>query len=137
MAANNASMADLNAIGGSPPTLAANMSLQPAVPAELGAREAAHRVEAGFLTSWAELNLTLLIFAFGLIALLMFYWIVRTEKGTPFLFRIYVVIILVFGTLLIVSSAYTTEQIAPVVGFFGTIAGYLLGRGDRADAADK
>jgi CHASE2 domain-containing sensor protein len=111
--------------------------LDPGVPAKVGARAAAQNMDAGFLSSWAELNLTLLIFAFGVVALLLFYWIVRSNRDTPMLLRVYVILILIFGTLLIVSSAYTTEQVAPVVGFFGTIAGYLLGRGDRHDELDR
>ena len=99
--------------------------------------EAAERMEAGSLFGIAEIDLTALIFVFGVIAVLVFMWVVRSGKGTPFLYRIYVVIILVFGTLLVVSSAYSTEQIAPVVGFFGTIAGYLLGRGDRASDTEQ
>lgn len=87
------------------------------------------------LHSMGELRLTLLIFVFGLIALAVFYLILRHNKSNPFVLRMYVIIILIFGTLLIVSSAYTTAQIAPVVGFFGTIAGYLLGRTDRAQSA--
>lgn len=86
------------------------------------------------LYSLGELRLTAVIFAFGLIAMFLFYLILRHDKATPFVLRMYVIIILVFGTLLIVSSAYTTAQIAPVVGFFGTIAGYLLGRSDQSSA---
>lgn len=131
MAAANGVTGAENVSLGSPPPLDA------AVPAKMGASEAARNMDSGFLTSWAELNLTLLIFAFGVVSLLLFYWIVRSDRGSPLLLRVYVILILIFGTLLIVSSAYTTEQIAPVVGFFGTIAGYLLGRGDRNDVPDR
>jgi hypothetical protein len=84
------------------------------------------------LYSLGEVQLTLIIFIFGLIAMGVFYLILRNDKVTPFVLRMYVIIILVFGTLLIVSSAYSTTQIAPVVGFFGTIAGYLLGRTEHS-----
>jgi hypothetical protein len=83
--------------------------------------------------SLGELKITVIIFAFGLISLGVFYLLLRLEKATPYTLRIFVIIILVFGTLLVVSSAYTTAQIAPIVGFFGTIAGYLLGRTERQD----
>ena len=70
---------------------------------------------------------------FGLISLTVFYFLLRLERATPYTLRLFVIIILVFGTLMVVSSAYTTDQIAPIVGFFGTIAGYLLGRTERKD----
>lgn len=90
--------------------------------------------ETGSFFSQSEIGLTLLIFVFALLALGLFYLLVRTGKASPFLMRVYVIIILIFGTLLVVSSAYATDQIAPVVGFFGTIAGYLLGKSEKRDA---
>lgn len=114
-----------------PPPLEAAVDPQPIAPAD------AQQLASGLsLHSLGELRLTVLIFVFGLIALTVFYLILRNDKSTPFVMRMYVIIILVFGTLLIVSSAYTTQQIAPVVGFFGTIAGYLLGRTDRAQSPE-
>lgn len=89
------------------------------------------------LYSAGELKLTLVIFVFGMVAMLGFAMILRTRRATPFVLRMYVIIILVFGTLLVVSSAYTTAQIAPVVGFFGTIAGYLLGRTENKSASAR
>ena len=112
-------------------------NLPVAEPDKVPASAAMQHVEAGSLSSLLELNLTLIILFFGLLALLLLYLMVRSEKAGPFEFRIYVITILVFGSLLIVSSAYSTEQIAPVIGFFGTIAGYILGRGDRPDGPSK
>ena len=87
--------------------------------------------ESGDFVSRGEFQLTLIIFVVGLIAMTVFFLLLRSGHATPYMMRIFVIIILVFGTLLVVSSSYSTEQIAPVVGFFGTIAGYLLGRNDR------
>lgn len=87
--------------------------------------------EAGDFVSLGEFQLTLIIFLFGLIAITVFFLLLRSGSATPYVMRIFVIIILVFGTLLVVSSSYSTEQIAPVVGFFGTIAGYLLGRSEK------
>jgi len=93
--------------------------------------------QSGDFFSLGELRLTLFIFVFGLISMGLFYMMHRSGKATPYTLRIFVIIILVFGTLLVVSSAYSTEQIAPVVGFFGTIAGYLVGRSDRPGGNGK
>jgi hydrogenase/urease accessory protein HupE len=101
--------------------------------ADMGPADAANISLAGDVISSGEIRLTIVIFVFALIAMVVFYLLVRSGKSTPYLMRIYVVIILVFGTLLVVSSAYATEQIAPVVGLFGTIAGYLLGKSERRE----
>lgn len=106
-------------------------NLPAAEPAKVPASQAITRVEAGNLTSMFELNLTMIILFFGVLALVLLYLMVRNDRAGTFELRIYVITILIFGSLLIVSSAYTTEQISPVIGFFGTIAGYILGRGDR------
>ena len=111
-------------------------ALPVAAPEPIAPHLAGQLRENGSLFSVGEMQLTFVILGFGLVALLMFYLLVRSDRATPFLMRIYVVIILVFGTLLVVSSSYSTEQIAPVVGFFGTIAGYLLGRSERKNDGD-
>ena len=87
--------------------------------------------EAGDFFSLGEFQLTLIIFVFGMVAMLVFWQLLRSDRATPYMMRIFVIIILVFGTLLVVSSSYSTQQIAPVVGFFGTIAGYLLGKSEK------
>jgi hypothetical protein len=105
-------------------------------PAKVTPIQAAPRVEAGSLMSGVEINLTVIILFFGVLSLLLLYLLVRLERANAFTMRIYVITILIFGSLLVVSSAYTTAQISPVIGFFGTIAGYILGRGDRRNEAD-
>lgn len=113
------------------------MAQPPSLPVEnaqpIAPKPAADLREAGSFFSWGEIQLTLIIFIFGLIALGVFAWLVRTGRASPLVMRLYVIIILVFGTLLVVSSAYSTEQIAPIVGFFGTIAGYLMGKSERSN----
>ena len=88
------------------------------------------------LLSRAEISLTLIILVFGLIALGFLYAISRRAQAPLMVLRIYVITIIVFGTLAIVSAGYSSEQIAPVIGLFGTIAGYILGRSERKEAPD-
>jgi hypothetical protein len=102
-------------------------------PDDISVAAAGRAADVGSVSSNLEVDLTLVIFALALIAIGVFYVLIRTEKATPYLMRMYVILILVFGSLLVVSSSYATEQIAPVIGFFGTIAGYLLGRSEHAE----
>lgn len=104
-------------------------------PEPISPEEAAALRESGDFFWTGELQLTFIIFVFALVAMAFFYFLQKQEKTTPYTLRIYVIIILVFGTLLIVSSSYSTSQIAPVVGFFGTIAGYLVGRNEKNEAS--
>jgi len=111
-----------------------SVGLPPPDDAEAIAPAAAAAIrQSGDFFSLEEIQLTVLIFVFGLISMAVFYMLLRIEAATPYVLRLYVIIILVFGTLLVVSSSYSTSQIAPVVGFFGTIAGYLLGKSEKRD----
>lgn len=45
--------------------------------------------------------------------------------------RIFGVILIILGTLFLITAGFSSQQMAPALGLFGTIAGYLLGRADR------
>jgi asparagine N-glycosylation enzyme membrane subunit Stt3 len=51
--------------------------------------------------------------------------------------RILALVLIVTGTLFLVTLGYTAEQISPALGILGTIAGYMLGRSDRNDSGDQ
>ena len=42
--------------------------------------------------------------------------------------RLLAVTLIVISTLFIITAGFDSEQIAPAMGLFGTIAGYILGR---------
>lgn len=96
---------------------------------------AAAAAEVGSPRLPEELHLTLIVVAFAVAALAFLAVMSWSKTATPFVLRCYIITIIVFGTLLVVSSSYGTEQIAPVVGLFGTIAGYILGRSETRPAS--
>jgi len=51
--------------------------------------------------------------------------------------RLVSLILIVSGTLFLVTLGYSAEQIAPALGILGTIAGYMLGRSEQKDGKDK
>jgi hypothetical protein len=106
-------------------------NLPPATPEPVAPSTAVGLVQEGTLSSFREIDITLIVLAFGLLALVLLYLIVRNEQPKEFELRIFIVTILVFGSLLVISAGFGEEQLSPVIGFFGTIAGYILGRGDR------
>jgi len=77
---------------------------------------------------------TSLILFFGLIIIGIEYLLLRNrphDKVEDFS-KFLVVTIIIIGTLVLLGSGVDNNSIAPAVGLFGTIAGYLLGRSDRA-----
>jgi hypothetical protein len=77
---------------------------------------------------------TALILVFGLIIVGVEYLLLRNrqhDKVEEFS-KFFVITVIIIGTLVLIGSGLDNNQIAPAVGLFGTIAGYLLGRTDRA-----
>ena len=98
--------------------------------------QAADQMKAGSIFLNKNLQLTMIILVFGLLALvLLFFMALRKNDGhseiRQFELRIFTITVLVFGSLLVAAAGFATEQLGPLIGFFGTIAGYVLGRGDR------
>lgn len=104
-----------------------------ATPDPVSPAKAVGQVQTGALSSIHELDATLIVLAFGLIALGLLYLIVRSERTREFELRIFIITILVFGSLLVMTAGLGQDQLTPVIGFFGTIAGYVLGGGKLGD----
>lgn len=101
------------------------------VPETLPGSTASKMVEVGGFHTVGEVVMTGTILTFCFFCFMFLYLIVKSDRANPFVLRVYVITIVILGTLLVVSSSYAAEQIAPIVGLFGTIAGYVLGRGER------
>jgi hypothetical protein len=80
-----------------------------------------------------ELYLSLGVLLFGLIILglqvgLMF----KVGKGWgPNSIRISGLTLVIISGLFLITAGYSQDQIAPMVGLLGTIAGYLLGKSEK------
>lgn len=77
---------------------------------------------------------TALILLFGLIIVGVEYLLLRNrphDRVEEFS-KFFVITVIIIGTLVLIGSGLDNNQIAPAVGLFGTIAGYLLGRTDRS-----
>lgn len=96
--------------------------------------EAAVRIYDMFdLFNRKETWISLLVFLFGVVVIFASYLMNRRiQFNGDQVIRLLSVTLIVVGTLFVVSGSYQAEDIAPVLGLFGTMAGYLLGRSDRA-----
>jgi hypothetical protein len=105
-------------------------------PVKVSPGQALSQIQTGSIFSDRSLTLTYIILAFGLLALVLLYLMARHERDglselRQFELRIFTITILVFGSLLVAAAGFGSDQLTPLIGFFGTIAGYILGRGDR------
>jgi small-conductance mechanosensitive channel len=80
-----------------------------------------------------EFWLAVVIIAFGFVVLVMQYTLLRRARDTEpeDILRLFTVTIIIIGTLSLIAIGYSSQQIAPALGLFGTILGYLLGKSDE------
>lgn len=85
-----------------------------------------------------ELQLSYTVLGFGLMALILqcvLMW--QTRSDSQAVLKMSTVTLVITGTLFVITAGFSSEQIAPAMGLFGTITGYLLGRETRQDRQDK
>lgn len=73
------------------------------------------------------------IIAFGFVVLAMQFVLLRRSQTTQpeDILRLFTVTMIIVGTLALIAIGYSSQQIAPALGLFGTILGYLLGKTDE------
>jgi uncharacterized protein YjeT (DUF2065 family) len=98
---------------------------------------------SGQALTWAYLSssefiLAVLVILFGVFVLISASISLRNCAITPEqALRIYGVIVILVGTLLLILAGLSNDQIAPATGLFGTLAGYLLGRHQSDSSGQK
>ena len=93
-------------------------------------------VKAKTFLSDFEFWLSAEILLFGLGVIVIEFMLLRKARVTAEeALRVYAVTLIIVGTLFAITAGFDSNQIAPAMGLFGTIAGYLLGK--RTSAPDK
>lgn len=76
-----------------------------------------------------EFWLSLIVLLFGFVVVFVEYRLLRLRSFTSEeILRVFTVTLIIVGTLFALTAGFDSQQIAPAMGLFGTIAGYLLGR---------
>ncbi|MDQ1612025.1 MAG: hypothetical protein QOG00_1956 [Pyrinomonadaceae bacterium] len=85
--------------------------------------------------SWYEFRLTIIICCISVVALIMeFFLLMRLQRlKSEDILRVFGVTLIILGTMFFVTVGYNANQVAPAMGLFGTVAGYLLGRSSRTN----
>lgn len=68
------------------------------------------------------------VLLFGLLMSLIMGWLVKGGRPSDQVLRTFCVPLIVVAAVFLVVVGYNQDQIAPVIGLLGTIAGYLLGK---------
>jgi hypothetical protein len=86
-------------------------------------------VKAKSFLSDFEFWLSAEILLFGLGVIVVEFMLLRHAQLTAEeALRVYAVTLIIVGTLFAITAGFDSTQMAPAMGLFGTIAGYLLGK---------
>lgn len=91
------------------------------------------------LLSQGELVVSIAILIFGMAVLAFQYFQQRhsSDHTADSVMKTTVVTLIIICTMLMITLGLSSQQIAPALGLFGTIAGYLLGKRDAEPRRDK
>jgi cytochrome bd-type quinol oxidase subunit 2 len=80
-----------------------------------------------------SLYLSIALLFFGLVVICgIFYILIKQNKGWgPNAVQIVSITLLIVAGLFLITAGYSQQQITPIVGLLGTIAGYLLGKSNK------
>lgn len=78
-----------------------------------------------------EIMLSYAVLSFGILVIFLEFYLIKSVKNKiepPDILLVFTITLILVGTLFLIASGHTSQQIALVLGLFGTIIGYLLGR---------
>ncbi len=87
-----------------------------------------------------EFGLAIYVLLFGVVVVLVEGFLVLRSVPSPRaidITRMLVVTLVILGSLFVVAGGYSAQDVAPIIGLFGTIAGYLLGRQSGTAPSDQ
>jgi len=102
--------------------------LQVSNPPPAGASSHAPVPSSSFISAY-EGELSLVIILLGVVVIIALSIVLRKKESlAEDVVRAYVLVLIIIGTMVLICAGYSNDQIAPAMGLFGTVAGYLLGR---------
>jgi uncharacterized membrane protein YfcA len=79
-------------------------------------------------TPQLAMNMGAGVFLFGVLLFAMVSVLVWKNKSVDSLLRIFGILLIILAAVFLMVAGYSDQQVAPVMGLLGTIAGYLLSR---------
>jgi hypothetical protein len=71
--------------------------------------------------------LTVSVLAFGILVIMIMAILVLKKSQTGEILRLFTVPMVIVAAVFLVVTGFSNEQITPVIGLLGTLAGYILG----------
>ena len=78
------------------------------------------------------------VLLFGVLVIGICAWLMRDMKpSADSILKVFGTVLIITGALFLVVAGYSDEQMAPVMGLLGTLAGYLLGKNAGNGSSDN
>jgi hypothetical protein len=85
-----------------------------------------------------ESHLSIQVLLLGVIVVVAEFLLLRKRVVTAEeALKVYAVTLIIVGTLFAITAGYTSQDVAPAMGLFGTMAGYLLGKKSSMPQEEK
>lgn len=91
-------------------------------------------------TWWTTTNamtISATVLVFGLMVIMTIAYLIQRGRNPEELLKIFGTTLIVVMAVFLVVAGYSDQQISPVMGLMGTIAGYLLGRNAHSNEPPK
>lgn len=88
-------------------------------------------------TTQNAMTISVVVLVFGIITLALATYLINSGKSSEAILRTYGTILIIVTSVFLVVAGYSSNQIAPVMGLMGTVAGYLLGKGEASAKKDE
>ena len=92
-------------------------------------QEQGNRPEVTWWSTTDAMTISAIVLLFGFFVCVLAAMLLRQGKSADNVLKTLGTILIIVAALFLVVAGYSNEQIAPVIGLLGTIAGYLLGKG--------
>jgi hypothetical protein len=94
-------------------------------------------VKAHWWTADNALTISTVVLFFGLCVMFMSARALMRGIPASAVLRLFGMLTIIVMAVFLIVAGYNTEQVAPVVGLLGTLAGYLVGRSASTEALEK
>ncbi|MBC3873490.1 hypothetical protein H8K55_07825 [Undibacterium sp. LX15W] len=93
-------------------------------------------VPEAWWTTESAMTISAVVLVFGALVLAMASFLILKGRKAESVLRVFGTIMIIISAVFLVVAGYSSNQIAPVMGLLGTIAGYLLGK-ESSDTPGK
>lgn len=93
--------------------------------------ESLEQQDASWRSAGDSMTISATVLIFGLLVMGAMTYLIHKGHDPQIILRTFGMSLIIVMSVFLVVAGYSDQQIAPVMGLLGTIAGYLLGRGSN------